>query len=101
MTPSTRTTSGLSLSWILRIGLAGCYIGHGAFGIMTKAAWLPYFAVGGIGESLAWKLMPVVGAMDIVIGVFALLRPCRALLVWAVAWTVWTALLRPLSGEPF
>jgi hypothetical protein len=22
-----------------------CFIGHGAFGIITKAGWLPYFAV--------------------------------------------------------
>ena len=100
MTFSTAST-GTRLSWILRIGLAGCYIGHGAFGIITKAAWVPYFAVGGISEPLAWKLMPVIGTMDIVIGVAALWRPCRALFVCAVVWTIWTALLRPLSGEPF
>ena len=34
--------------WCLRIGAAACFIGHGAFGIITKAAWLPYFAVVGI-----------------------------------------------------
>jgi len=88
------------VSWILRIGVAGCFIGHGAFGLITKAAWVPYFAVGGIGESLAWRLMPWVGAMDITVGLLAMLWPSRALLLWAAAWTLWTALLRPLSGEP-
>lgn len=87
------------IPWILRVGVAGCFIGHGAFGVITKAAWLPYFAVGGIPEPLAWQLMPWVGTMDIVIGLLALAWPCRALLAWAVVWTVWTALCRPLSGE--
>jgi len=84
---------------ILQVGLAGCFIGHGAFGLITKAAWVPYFAVGGVSELWAWRLMPVVGAMDIIVGLVALIRPCRALLAWGVIWCVWTALLRPLSGE--
>ncbi len=88
------------LPWVLRIGVAGCFIGHGAFGIITKSAWLPYFAVAGIGEETAWPMMPIVGAMDIAMGILALLWPCRALFVWAALWATWTALLRPLSGEP-
>ncbi len=89
-----------AIPWILRIGMAGCFIGHGAFGVITKAAWVPYFAVGGVGEAWAWRLMPWIGWMDITIGILALLRPSRALFMWAAVWTVWTALLRPLSGEP-
>ena len=42
--PSTAAT----LHWILRVAVAGCFIGHGAFGIITKAAWVPYFAIFGI-----------------------------------------------------
>ncbi len=90
----------LVLPWILRIGVAGCFIGHGAFGVSTKAGWLPYFAVAGIPEDLAWKLMPMVGTMDILMGLSVLIFPTRAVLLWATMWTVWTALLRPLSGEP-
>jgi hypothetical protein len=86
---------------ILRIGVAGCYIGHGAFGLMTKAAWLPYFAVGGIDAPTAWQLMPMVGLLDVCIGLLALFWPCRALFLWALVWAVFTALLRPLAGEPF
>ena len=81
--------------------MAGCFIGHGAFGVITKAAWVPYIAVGGVSEAWAWRLMPWIGWMDISVGILALLRPCRALFVWAVVWCVWTALLRPLAGEPF
>lgn len=87
------------LSLILRTGVALCFIGHGAFGVMTKAAWLPYFMVAGIGEPAAWRLMPWVGGMDITIGILAIARPNRALFAWAAVWTVWTALLRPFAGE--
>jgi len=97
----TDEATGSILPWVLRVGVAGCFIGHGAFGIMTKAAWVPYFAVGGVSEPLAWRLMPWVGTMDVTIGLLALVWPCRALFVWAALWATWTALLRPLSGEPF
>ena len=90
-----------AVPWILRVGVAGCFIGHGAFGVITKAAWVPYFAVGGVNEAWAWRLMPWIGWMDITVGILALVRPCRALFGWAAVWTIWTALLRPLSGEPF
>lgn len=33
-----------TLQWVLLISMAGTYyIGHGAFGIIGKEAWLPYF----------------------------------------------------------
>jgi phosphohistidine phosphatase SixA len=84
---------------IFRIAVAGCFIGHGAFGVMGKEAWLPYFAVVGIPESWAWRLMPVVGALDILVGIAALVSPRPAILAYAAGWAVWTALLRPLAGE--
>ncbi len=87
------------IAWILRVGLAMCYIGHGAFGIITKQAWLPYFAVAGINERSAWHLMPWIGTMDVAMGFLVLVWPCRALFAWAAFWTVWTALLRPFAGQ--
>lgn len=88
-----------TLELLLRIGVAGCYIGHGAFGVMGKQAWLPYFAVAGIGPDLAWTLMPIVGSIDILVGIVALMSPRPVVLVYGAVWAVWTALLRPLSGE--
>ncbi len=96
--PATRATVP-TLEWILRIATAGCFIGHGAFGIITKAGWLPYFAVAGIPESVAWPLMPWIGSMDIAMGILALVLPIRANFWWCIVWAVWTAALRPLSGE--
>ena len=97
--PRAEGDASVMLPWILRAGVAGCFLGHGAFGIITKAAWVPYFAVGGISEPWAWRLMPWIGTMDITVAALALAWPCRAVFLWATVWGLWTALLRPLSGE--
>ena len=92
--------TGDALWWTLRVGAALCFIGHGAFGVLTKPAWVPYFAVAGIGHATAFRLMPLVGIVDIVLGVLTLVRPRPALVVYLACWALWTAALRPLAGEP-
>ena len=76
------------------------FIGHGAFGVITKAGWLPYFAVWGIPESWAWRIMPLVGTMDIILGLLAFFAPRKSFLLFMAAWGLMTACLRPLAGEP-
>lgn len=85
--------------WILRVGAAMCFIGHGAFGIITKAAWVPFFGVVGIPEHIAYALMPVVGTIDIAAGVALLLAPVPGVLLYMSVWGLWTAMLRPLAGD--
>ena len=85
---------------ILRLGAALCFIGHGAFGFITKPELLPYFAVAGIPADVAWRMMPVIGAVDVCAGFVVLLAPRRVALVYMVVWGAWTAMLRPLAGEP-
>jgi uncharacterized membrane protein YphA (DoxX/SURF4 family) len=89
------------MHYILRVAAAMCFIGHGAFGIITKPIWCNYFAVFGIGNDLAYTLMPVVGTMDITMGLILLFYPIRVVPAWLVIWGIVTASLRPLSGEPF
>jgi hypothetical protein len=73
--------------WMLRVACAAEFVGHGAFGIITKAGWLPYFGVVGIPPELAWKLMPVIGTIDITLGLFVgLVRPARAVLLYMAFW---------------
>src|SRR6185369_3611349 len=86
--------------YTLRIAVAMCFIGHGAFGIITRPIWCNYFAVFGVGQDLAYRLMPVAGTLDILLGTIMLFYPIRAVLAWLVIWGIVTALLRPLSGEP-
>ncbi len=88
------------LHWMLRVACAAEFVGHGAFGIITKAAWVPYFGVLGIPPELAWKLMPVIGTIDITVGLFVgFVRPARVLLLYMAVWGLVTATIRPLSGE--
>jgi hypothetical protein len=87
------------LHWILRVAVAACFIGHGAFGVITKAAWLPYFALVGIPEPWAWRVMPLVGAIDITVGALTLVRPRRAIVLYMAFWGFQTACLRPLAGQ--
>lgn len=98
--PSTGS-SVRAIEWTLRAGAALCFIGHGAFGVITKQAWVPYFAVVGIGPDAAYRWMPVIGTLDILFGILTFVQPRAALLVWMTAWALWTASLRPLAGEPF
>ena len=88
------------IRWVLRLGAAACFVGHGAFGIITKAAWVPYFAVAGIGSDTAYALMPLVGTVDILMGIAVLVSPRPVVLLYMVVWALWTALLRPIAGEP-
>ncbi|MBD1392291.1 hypothetical protein [Mucilaginibacter glaciei] len=94
-------TTEQKIHYILRLAVAMCFIGHGTFGIITKEIWCNYFAVFGIGKSMAYTLMPWVGIVDILLGVTMLIFPMRAIALWLVFWGLVTASLRPASGEPF
>jgi hypothetical protein len=85
--------------WCLRIGAAACFIGHGAFGVITKESWVAYFGAVGIGRDVAYTMMPLVGSVDIAAGILVLVSPRRAGLLYMAIWGLWTALLRPLAGE--
>lgn len=85
--------------WTLRVGAFMCFVGHGAFGILTKRAWLPYFGVANIGPDVAYRLMPIIGTVDIIVGMLSLICPIPVIFGWMTLWAVWTAVLRPLSGE--
>jgi hypothetical protein len=87
------------LHWLLTLGVFMEFVGHGACGVATKAAWLPFFQVFAIPENVAWKFMPVVGFVDIAVGVTALLSPRRVLFLYLAMWGCFTALLRPASGQ--
>src|SRR4051812_30727771 len=93
-TVSDANTPAQKVEAILRLGAAACFIGHGAFGILTKDAWLPYFAVVGIGRETAYQVMPLVGSIDVAAGLLVLVSPRPVVLLYMTIWGLWTALLR-------
>ena len=88
------------LAPVLRAGTAACFVGHGALGLLRTASWTSYFAVVGIGREHALALMPLVGLLDVALGLSVLVVPIRGVVFYMAAWGAWTAALRPLAGEP-
>ena len=74
------------LYWLLRLGVIGCFIGHGAYGFITKEAWVPYFGVVGIDRAWAYRLMPWVGVMDVSLGLIMAVVPLRIVMLHLIVW---------------
>ena len=89
------------IEWILRIAVAGEFIGHGVFALQGKKAWIGWISqLTGAGAETAGMLLFLIGAMDLIVALIVLLKPIRAALLWAAFWGFWTALVRPIVGEP-
>lgn len=88
------------IQWILRVAVAGEFIGHGVFALQGKKAWIQWFTNFGMSTDTGAQLLPLIGLVDIAVALIVLLRPVRLVLLWAVIWGFWTALVRPLVGEP-
>lgn len=89
------------IEWVLRIAVAGEFIGHGVFALQGKKAWIEWFSVFGVSDvNTATQLLFLVGLMDIAFALLILVRPVRIALLWMTFWGFWTALLRPIVGEP-
>lgn len=87
--------------WVLRVAVAGEFLGHGVFALQGKAQWVEWFSSFGITDpSIATQLLFLVGLLDLVVALTVLVRPIPAVLLWAAFWGFWTALVRPLVGEP-
>ena len=88
------------VAWILRIAVAGEFLGHGVFALQVKQSWIPYFTSVGISAEAAATLLPIIGVFDILLAVLVLVKPIRAALLWMAIWGFGTALIRPIAGEP-
>lgn len=89
-----------TIKWILRIAVAGEFIGHGVFALQQKQGWIKYFEAVGFSPESAIAIMPLIGIMDLALALLILIRPIRIVILWMALWGVWTALLRPIAGEP-
>lgn len=90
------------VQWILRIAVAGEFIGHGVFALQQKEGWLKYFDAVGVSADNAMTLMPIIGAMDLLLAALILVKPIRVAVLWMAFWGLWTALIRwPLGPDPF
>ena len=87
-------TNEKKFEWLLRIGVAGEFLGHGMLAIQGKKDW-----IGWIGDMLkvspetATTLLLLIGLMDVLVAIIVLVKPVRPILLWA-------ALVRPIIGQP-
>ena len=89
------------VEWVLRIAVAGEFIGHGVFALGGKQAWIEWFPVFGISApEPATTLLFLVGIMDVTLGLLVLIKPVPVAILWMAIWGFWTALVRPIVGEP-
>ena len=90
------------MEWALRIGIAGEFVGHGMFALEGKKDWVGWFAKFGVNDpNTATNLLFVIGLMDLAVAALVLsglTKKFRFVLLWAVIWGFWTALLRPIVG---
>ena len=87
--------------WILRIAVAGEFLGHGIFALQGKQDWIGWFAKFGVSDpGTATQLLFILGIIDITLAILVLIKPIRVALLWMVLWGFWTALLRPIVGMP-
>ncbi len=90
------------IMWILRIAVAGEFLGHGILAIKGKESWIGWAQqLLGVDVGTATTLILLVGIMDVFLALMVLVKPIRPLLLWMAAWGLWTALLRPIVGESF
>lgn len=91
----------LTIEWVLKIGVAGEFIGHGVFALQGKAQWIGWMQqLTGVDKALATQLIFIVGLLDLTVAALVLIKPMKPVLLWAAFWGFWTAILRPIVGEP-
>ena len=89
------------VQWVLRIAVFGSFFGHGMFALQGKTQWIGWIQqLTGADAGTAATLLTMVGLLDILVSLVVLIKPIRVVLLWATLWGFWTALVRPLVGEP-
>ena len=89
------------IEWVLRISVAGEFIGHGVFALQGNKDWVGWFVQFGVSDpGMATQLLFLIGVMDIALAILVLIKPVRVALLWMIFWGFWTALLRPTVGMP-
>ena len=85
--------------WLLRVGVAGEFLGHGLLGIGKKADWIQWIMkLAHVDQATATTLIVLIGVFDVIVAGIVLIKPIRPILLWAAFWGFWTALVRPLVG---
>jgi hypothetical protein len=94
-------TKNIILKGLLRIGVFMTFFGHGVYAITDKPEWLNYIMFFGVDLVTASSTLVFIGYLDVIVAFVILFKPNKYFLLWATFWAFSTALIRPISGEPF
>ena len=87
------------IEWLLRVGVAGEFIGHGLLAVEGKKDWIGWISqMIYVDTPTATTLLFLIGIADVIMALIVLIKPVRPLLLWMALWGFWTALVRPLVG---
>ena len=91
-----------SIEWVLRVAVFGEFLGHGVFALQGKPQWVAWIQQFGIitDPESAQNFLYLIGWTDIIGAFVILLYPFPFILLAAAFWGFFTALVRPLVGEP-
>ncbi|MEK7607157.1 MAG: hypothetical protein AAB444_03120 [Patescibacteria group bacterium] len=92
-----------ALEWVLRIAVFGEFLGHGVFALQGKQTWIGWIEqLLRVDVPTATTFLTLIGIADVLVAFAVLLwvRVPRVVLLWAAVWGFWTALVRPVVGEP-
>jgi uncharacterized membrane protein YphA (DoxX/SURF4 family) len=94
--------NGKTAQWVLRIAVAGEFIGHGVLAYQGNEKWFKYFGPFGITDpTMITSILLWVGIVDIALAILILVKPIRAAILWMVFWGLWTAMVRwPFGPDP-
>ncbi len=93
-------TNSKKMEWLLRVGVAGEFAGHGLLALRGKADWLGWISqLTGVEAATAGTLLTLIGLLDLLVALIVLIKPIKPVLLWAAFWGFWTALVRPLVGQ--
>ncbi|MEK9182696.1 MAG: hypothetical protein AAB809_01315 [Patescibacteria group bacterium] len=91
-----------TMEWILRIAVAGEFVGHGMFALQGKASWFVYFKPFGITDpGTITTLLMITGTIDLLLALLVLIKPMKMAVLWMAVWGLFTAMIRwPIGPEP-
>ena len=89
------------IEWVLRIALFGEFLGHCIFALQANQRFVEILtAMTGLQGEAAVQIVRIIGGIDIIVAVLALVFPFRLMLLWAAFLGFATALARPIAGDP-
>ena len=88
------------IEWVLRIAVAGEFLGHGVFALQGRQVWVEWFSIFGISNAqTATTILWFIGLLDVSLAILILIKPIRLAILWMAFWGFWTALMRPIAGD--